>query len=133
MKWWFMLTVIVLMALLSLDFSNALWQTRQARQNLQGFILVKEGLLKDIYPVSEPCPSRFFSCSKMAADISFDLDDHQYHQTSVYFVPYQISQIGQTVALLCDKQQGMCLPREEVANARSIWRATWLFRLFFKQ
>ena len=133
MKWWFMLVVIVLMAFLSLDFSNALWQTRQARQNLQRFTLVKEGVLKDIYPVNGPCPSRFFSCSKMAADISFDLDNHQYHQTTVYFVPYQISQIGQTVALLCDKPQGVCLPREEVTQSRSIWRATWLFQLFFNK
>ncbi len=133
MKWWFMLVVIVLMAFLSLDFSNALWQTRQARQNLQNFTLIKEGMLKEIYPINEPCPSRFFSCSKMAADITFDLDDHQYHQTTVYFVPYQIAQTGQTIDLLCDKQQQMCLPQEEVILNRSIWHAMWLNRLLFKK
>ncbi len=133
MKWWFMLAVMALVGLLSLDFSNALWQTRQARVNLQSFTLVNEGVLKDIYPVNEPCPSRFFSCPKMAADIGFDLDDHQQHQTTVYFVSYQATQVGQTVDLLCDKQQEMCLPREEVIYARSIWRTTWLFRLFFNK
>ena len=126
---WFAGVILALILLASLDFSNALWVTRHVRQNLASFTLLKTGTVKAVYPVQKRCPSRITRCSQRATDITFDLGNSQFEQTTIFFVDYTSDQVGESVPLLCDTGQRMCLPRTFVHERRSIWESTYFFRV----
>ena len=120
----------IIIALLCLDFSNALWQTRENRRDLNGFLVVKEGIVKTAYPVKEACAGKGKSCTRIALDIGYEEEKKRDNQTTVYLDTFDSAQIGQLITLLCDPQQNMCLPRSHVQQLRSVWLATRLSHLF---
>ena len=127
---WLLLILVIIAALLCLDFSNALWKTREARRDLKNFLVVKEGVIKDIYPVEQACSNKRLPCTRIAIDISYEYGQKKHNQSTVYLASSKNSQIGQPITLLCDSVQNMCLPRTFVHQLRSIWLATHFSKIF---
>lgn len=127
---WVLLILVFTIALLSLDYSNALWEAQKARKDLNHFTLVKEGIVQNVYETNASCSRKKTSCAYIAVDVTYDDEQRNYSQTTFYSHEFNPAQVGKAITLLCDAEQGICLPRDDVHLRRSLWQKTYFAKLF---
>ncbi|WP_434777162.1 hypothetical protein [Neisseria sp. Ec49-e6-T10] len=127
---WLLGPFLLILLFLGADFSNALWQTREARSLLSGFNIVQTAHIDAVKTIQLACPNNQPKCIQKSVTIKYEHLVYGDLLTTLDHVDYSEAQVGSTIDVLCDFKQYMCLPKAWVEQQRSVWTNMYLSKWF---